>query len=92
LANTKSALKDIRVARARQKRNRPASSELKTVVRRAREAVVGEDREAAALAVRAAESQLDRAAGKNILHPNAAARRKSRLAKKLNKAAPPETS
>jgi len=84
LANTKSALKDIRVSRTRQKRNKSARSEIKTVVRLAREAVAGDDKEAAAGALRAAESQLDRAADKGILHPNAVARRKSRLAKKLN--------
>jgi len=91
LANTKSAIKDIRVARTRQKRNKSARSEIKSVVRQAREAVAGEDKEAAALALRAAESQLDRAADKGIMHPNAVARRKSRLAKKLNKANTPET-
>lgn len=86
MANTKSALKDIRVARARQERNKSARSEVKSVVRSARTAVAGEDKEAAVVALRAAESQLDRAAGKGILHPNAAARRKSRLAKAMNKA------
>ena len=89
MANTKSALKDIRVSRARQERNKATRSEVKSSVRSAREAMAGENKEAAASALRAAESQLDRAADKGVLHPNAAARRKSRLAKKLNKASTP---
>ena len=92
MANTKSALKDIRVTRTRQKRNKSARSEVKSVVRRARVAVVGEDREAAVVALRAAESQLDRAADKGILHPNTAARRKSRLVKNFNKVSAPKDS
>jgi small subunit ribosomal protein S20 len=90
LANTKSALKDIRVSRTRQKRNKVVRSATKSVVRRAREAIAGDDKEAAVVALRAAESQLDRAADKGILHPNTVARRKSRLAKKLNKVNTPE--
>lgn len=92
MANTKSALKDIRVSRARQKRNKSARSEIKSVVRHARVAVIGEDKEAATEAFRAAESQLDRAAGKGIMHPNTAARRKSRLAKKLHSSGATKTS
>ena len=90
MANTKSALKDIRVSRARLKRSKPVSSKLKTVVRRARAGVAGDDKDAAVGTVRTAESQLDRAVDKGILHPNAAARRKSRLAKKLNEASAPK--
>jgi len=44
--------------------------------------------EAARGAVVAAISSLDRAAAKGVIHPNNAARRKSRLMKKLNKAQP----
>ncbi len=86
MANTKSALKEIRVARARQERNKSARSEVKSVVRQAGELMTGEDKEAAAKGCRTAESQLDRSVCKGIMHPNAAARKKSRMAKKLNKA------
>jgi len=92
LANTKSALKDVRVARARQKRNKSARSGVKSIIRRARATAVGDDKEAAAATLRAAERKLDRAADRGILHPNTAARRKSRLAKNLNKASAPKTS
>ena len=86
MANTKSAMKEIRTARARQERNKTARSEAKSVVRRASELISGEDKEAAVKGCRTAESQLDRSVSKGIMHPNAAARKKSRLAKKLNKA------
>lgn len=87
MANTKSAIKEIRVARARQERNKSIRSETRSSVRSAGEMISGEDKEAAAKAVGAAASQLDKAATKGVIHPNAAARKKSRMAKKLNKAA-----
>ena len=87
MANTKSAIKEIRVAQARQERNKSIRSETRSSVRRAGEMISGEDKEAAAKAVNAAASQLDKAATKGVIHPNAAARKKSRMAKKLNKAA-----
>jgi len=91
LANTKSAIKEIRVARARRERNKSVSSQTKSVVHSAGGLINGEDKNAAMKGVRAAESQLDRAVAKGILHPNAAARRKSRLTKKLNKANAPKS-
>ena len=92
MANTKSALKDARVSRARQKRNKSARSGVKSVIRRARAAAAGDNKEVAVATFHAAERQLDRAADRGILHPNTAARRKSRLAKNLNKASAPKTS
>ena len=86
MANTKSAIKEIRVARVRGERNKTIRSETKSTVRRAGDLMTGEDRDAASKSCRAAESQLDSAARKGIMHPNAAARKKSRIAKKLNKA------
>jgi small subunit ribosomal protein S20 len=85
LANTKSALKEIRVARARRERNKSVQSEVKSVVRASREQLASNDSTSALEALHKAESKLDKAAGKGIIHPNAAARRKSRLAKQLNK-------
>jgi len=91
LANTKSAIKEIRVANARGIRNRAARSETKSVVRKAGQLITAGDKEAAVKGSRAAESQLDYAARKGTMHPNAAARSKSRLAKKLNKATAAKT-
>jgi small subunit ribosomal protein S20 len=90
LANTKSAIKEIRVARARQNRNKSIRSEIKSVVRKAGEGLGGE-KEAAAVAVKAAQSQLDKAVNRGNLHRNAASRRTSRLTKKLNQVIAPKT-
>jgi len=85
LANSKSAEKRIRVAERRRQRNRPYRTAARTFVKRAEMAIRSGDREAAAQAVRAALSMLDRVAGKGIIHKNNAARRKSRLMAKFNR-------
>jgi len=88
LANTKSAQKQIRVSQKKRARNKPVRSQAKTLVGKAEELIFSGDIEPAQGAVTAAISSLDKAARKGVLHPNSAARRKSRLAKKLNKAQP----
>ena len=84
MANTKSAQKKMRADEAKQARNKVVRSKTRTVVTRARKAVE-KTPDAAPEQVASAISALDRAAGKGIIHPNNAARRKSRLALKLNK-------
>jgi small subunit ribosomal protein S20 len=86
LANTKSAIKEIRVAAARQERNKSVRSITKTKVRKAESSVATGATEAKD-DVRVAISSLDKAAATGIIHANAAARKKSRLVKKLNKSA-----
>ena len=88
MANTKSAQKQMRVAQRRRARNKPVQSQTKTLVSKAEELIFSGDIKPAQGAVAAAISSLDKAAGKGILHPNSAARHKSRLVKKLNKAQP----
>ncbi len=88
MANTKSAQKQIRVSQKKRARNKPVRSQAKTLVGKAEELIFSGDIEPAQGAVTAAISSLDKAARKGVLHPNSAARRKSRLAKKLNKAQP----
>ncbi len=84
MANIKSAIKRIRQSEKRRVRNRAIRSRMRTYVKQANTAIVtGDD---AGEAVRAAISELDRAAKKGIIHPNNAARRKSRLMHKLNAA------
>jgi small subunit ribosomal protein S20 len=80
LANTDSALKRIRSNNRKRIRNKITRSRTRTAVRAAREA---EPEQAKAVTL-AAISSLDRAAQKGVIHPNNAARRKSRLMKKLN--------
>ncbi len=83
---TKSAEKATRVASRRQQRNKSARSEVKTNITKAEKLIFSGDLEAAKTAVDEAVSSLDKAAEKMIIHGNNAARRKSRLLKKLNQA------
>ncbi len=86
MANTKSAIKMIRVAERRRARNMPIRSELKTLVKKARTDIDAKQLGDAKSDVLSAVSALDKAANKGIIHRNQAARRKSRLMKKLAKA------
>lgn len=83
MANIKSSKKDIRRTAKRTLRNRSVRSAVKTHVVKFRRAVAEGAENSPDLAV-AAMSALDRAASKGILHKNNAARRKSRLQKRLN--------
>ncbi len=87
MANTKSAIKMIRVAARRTARNKPVRSEIKTLVKRARTEIGAGNLDEARAKVSEAASALDKAANKGVIHKNAAARRKSRLDKRLAKAA-----
>ncbi|HEX2251202.1 MAG TPA: 30S ribosomal protein S20 [Gemmatimonadales bacterium] len=73
----RSAAKRLRQARARTTLNRTHRSQLRTALKKVR-AASGPEAEAAYIQ---AVKLLDRAGQKNIIHPNAAARQKSRLAK-----------
>jgi small subunit ribosomal protein S20 len=84
VANSKSALKRVRVGERRRIRNRTYRSAARTMVRRAESVIATGDVEAAAAAVGVAISTLDRSAGKGVIHRNNAARRKSRLMSKYN--------
>ena len=64
--------------------NAPLLSKAKTLISNARKLMDADDRDAAEQAVKEAVAALDRAAQKGALHPNNAARRKSRIMKRLN--------
>lgn len=81
MPNIASAKKNMRKSRAAQVRNRAQRSALRTALKKAKGD--GATPEAVATAV----TLLDRAARKGLVHKNAAARRKSRLAKQANAAA-----
>ena len=83
---TKSAEKQVRVAERRRLRNKSIRSLCKTSVTKAEKLIFTGELEAAREAVATAISSLDRAAEKGVIHANNAARRKSRLLKKLNQA------
>ncbi len=76
MPNVKSAEKRMRTSRIRAERNRQKRSRLRTALKKVRQA---ETPEAAAEAFRAATALLDRAAARRLIHPNKAARTKSRL-------------
>lgn len=82
MANIKSAEKRNRQRITREARNRVVRGSTRTALKKARVAIANGDANAAEL-VRNAESALDRAATKGMLHQNNAARRKSRLYKAL---------
>ncbi len=83
MANIKSQIKRNRQNEKRHARNKAVRSELKTRVKRAITTAEAGD-EQATTAARLAAKRLDKAAAKGIIHKNAAARRKSRLQKRLN--------
>jgi small subunit ribosomal protein S20 len=85
---TKSAKKQIQTTERRRLRNKSIRSLCKTNTTKAERLILSGELEAAQKAVVAAISSLDKAAEKGIIHPNNAARRKSRLMQKLNKAQP----
>ena len=77
MANIKSQKKRIKTNEKARLRNRAAKAELKTAVRRVREAVEAQDATAANEAAHKACRLLDRAVSKGIIHKNQAANRKS---------------
>jgi small subunit ribosomal protein S20 len=83
LANIKSQIKRNRQNEKRRLRNRYFAGRARTFVRRARAEIAGGEMEDARTATIAAISALDKAAEKGIIHKNNAARRKSRLMKRL---------
>jgi small subunit ribosomal protein S20 len=87
LPNTKSAAKALRVQERRRLRNKSVRSATRTFLKKAQVAITGGETDATADPIRQAISALDRAARKGVIHPNNAARRKSRLMKRLNKQA-----
>jgi small subunit ribosomal protein S20 len=79
LANHKSALKRHRQSLKRRARNKAVKTRVKNMVKDVRQAVQSGDKEQALSALRQAESVLDKAAGKGVLHKRTAARKVSRL-------------
>jgi small subunit ribosomal protein S20 len=83
LANIKSQIKRNKQNEKRRLRNRNVRGMTRSVVKNARNVIESGEVENSQTAVMAALSALDKAAQKGILHKNNAARRKSRLMKRL---------
>jgi small subunit ribosomal protein S20 len=86
MAHTKSAKKHHRQSKKRRVRNRAAKSSVKTQVKSLLNAVQEAPLEEARETYRLTVKKLDQAAAKGVIHPNLAARKKSRLARMLNNA------
>ena len=83
MANIKSAIKRNKQNEKKRLRNRIYRGRARTFIKKARLVMDSGDKSAAVDAVNEAISALDIAAGKGVIHKNNAARRKSRLVKKL---------
>ncbi|MDB4948524.1 MAG: rpsT [Gemmatimonadetes bacterium] len=82
MPNVKSAEKRMRTSAVRAERNRQARSRLRTAIKKVRQA---DSADVGATALQEAISLIDRAASKRLIHPNKAARAKSRLTVFLKK-------
>lgn len=83
MPNIKSAIKRVEVTKTKTAKNAIKKSALKTAIKKCGEVIEKKDASASE-ALSATFKAIDKAAAKNILHKNTAARRKSKLAKALN--------
>ena len=82
MANIKSQIKRNKQNEKRHQRNKAVKSELKTLVRKFREAAESGDADATNAALQVASRKLDKAASKGVIHKNQAANRKSAIMKR----------
>jgi small subunit ribosomal protein S20 len=84
VAHTLSARKRVRQTAKRRDRNRDRKRDIRLELKKMQTVIAGGDKAAAAAELKKAQHVLDRIANRGSIHPNTAARRKSKLAKKLN--------
>ncbi|WP_243386261.1 30S ribosomal protein S20 [Bacillus kexueae] len=84
MPNIKSAIKRVKTNDARRAHNATIKSAMRTAIKKFEALAVNKDVENAKAAFADASKKIDKAAQRGIIHKNAAARFKSRLAKKLN--------
>lgn len=84
MANIKSAKKRIEVAAIRTERNKAIKSKVKTYTKKVATAVVAGDKALAEVELRAAITEISKAASKGVYHKNTAARKISRLSKSVS--------
>lgn len=83
MANTSSARKAVRKIERRTEVNRNRVSRMRTFIRKVEEALASGDKAAANAALRAAQPEIARAAGRGVLHKSTASRKISRLAARV---------
>ena len=84
MPNIKSAIKRVKTSDLNRVHNATVKSNMRTSVKNAEAALAGDNAETAKEALLTAAKKLDKAASKGLIHKNAAARKKSRLTKRLN--------
>lgn len=83
MANTASARKRIRQNVKRTLRNTARKSRMRTFVKKVEVACAAGDKDAATAAFRAAQPEMQRAAGKGVIHKNTVSRKLSRLSARI---------
>lgn len=83
MANTASASKRIRQTATRTARNNARKSRMRTFIKKVEAAIASGDKAAAAAALVAAQPEMQRAAGKGVVHKNTVARKVSRLSARV---------
>ncbi len=84
MPNIKSAKKRILVSARRKEENTLVNSSMKTAVKNVEKSVKGNDKAKAEENLKIAARRIDKAVGSKLVHPNKAARLKSRLTKSVN--------
>lgn len=87
MPNTKSAAKAMRQANRRRVNNTRTKTKFKAAVKKVKKLVTETNIADAAAALKDAMSTMDKAVKKGVMHKNTASRKKSRLAKSINKLA-----
>ncbi|MEO0607676.1 MAG: 30S ribosomal protein S20 [Pseudomonadota bacterium] len=83
MANTRSAKKMVRKIATRTEVNKTRRSRMRSFVRKVEEAIAAGDKGAAAEALKAAQPEIMRAAGKGVIHKNTSSRKVSRLSARV---------
>ena len=84
MTNIKSTIRSVKTDAERRAKNAPIKAALRNAARKVEALAANGAKEDAQATMAAATGLLDKAARKGIIHKNAAARKKSRLAKKIN--------
>ena len=83
MANTPSSKKRVRQIARRTQVNQARRSRIRTFIRKVEEAIASGDKQAAETALRMAQPEIMRGAGKGVLHRNTASRKVSRLSQRI---------
>ena len=87
MANTDSARKRIRQNVVRTARNQARKSRMRNFIKKVEAAIAGGDKAAANAALRDAQPEMQRAAGKGVVHKNTVARKLSRMTARIKQLA-----